>query len=107
MGCREPVRLLHLHNVCFWHKAEIAIVLNNVRFWVQKRTLHRPSSKTKINGCRLVTPRAAHWCPSSRRADPGATGDERAHPIPAVGATAALWSYRLQAQERFQIRYRL
>src|SRR5262249_4599896 len=34
MGRREPVRLLHLHNVCFWHKADIAIVLNNVRFRV-------------------------------------------------------------------------
>src|SRR6516162_1881296 len=32
MGRREPVRLLHLHNVCFSHKADIAIVRNNVRF---------------------------------------------------------------------------
>jgi hypothetical protein len=32
MGRREPVRLLHLCNVRFWHKAEIAIVLNKVRF---------------------------------------------------------------------------
>ena len=32
MARREPVRLLHLRNVCFWHKVDITIAWNHVRF---------------------------------------------------------------------------
>jgi hypothetical protein len=32
MARREPVRLLHPRNVCFWHKADITIAWNHVRF---------------------------------------------------------------------------
>jgi len=32
MGRRQPVRLLHLHNVCFWHGTDITAVPNDVRF---------------------------------------------------------------------------
>jgi len=41
MARREPVRLLHLRNVCFWHKADITIAWNHVRFRGVKQTSAR------------------------------------------------------------------
>jgi hypothetical protein len=28
-----PKWIAKLHNVCFWHKADILVALSNVRFW--------------------------------------------------------------------------